>query len=116
MDSTLDPCWHNNHSQNICGLNGPCKHHYRKLKTKAAQKENQNTLSQLVQGYDTGFWFQPEHHVAGLGLYGLFYKGGALVIVSLSSSKSCCKSCMTQTNADIGVCELLHAALASMEP
>ena len=47
----------------------------------AAQQQDQDMLSQIVQGYDTDPWFQQEHHVAGLELYnGLFYKGDALVI------------------------------------
>ena len=44
----------------------------------AAQQQDQDMLSQIVQGYDTDPWFQQEHHLAGLELYnGLFYKGDA---------------------------------------
>ena len=47
----------------------------------AAQQQDQDMLSQMVQGYDTDPWFQQEHHLTGLELYnGLFYKGDALVI------------------------------------
>ena len=41
----------------------------------AAQQQDQDMLSQILQGYDTDPWFQQEQHVAGLELYnGLFYR------------------------------------------
>ena len=47
----------------------------------ASQQQDQDMLSQIVQGYGTDPWFQQEQHLAGLELYnGLFYKGDALVI------------------------------------
>ena len=55
---------------------------------KAAQQQDQDMLSQIVQGHDTDPWFQQEQHVAGLELYnGLFYKGDALVIPDLPELK-----------------------------
>ena len=54
----------------------------------AAQQQDQDMLSQIVQGYDTDPWFQQEQHVAGLELYnGLFYKGDASVIPDLPELK-----------------------------
>ena len=54
----------------------------------AAQQQDQDMLSQIVQGYDTDPWFQQEQHLAGLELYnGLFYKGDAPVIPDVPELK-----------------------------
>jgi len=54
----------------------------------AAQQQDQDMLSQIVQGYDSDPLLQQEQHIAELELYnGLFYKGDALVIPDVPELK-----------------------------